>query len=203
MAIEERINTRDDSFDSSALVAYPSAFFDALAMAVHPWIDRPIVWERSVVATMLSQQYYNGTMAWLDQLHSQQQQQQPSEQVRESESSDDEDVGEADAKKEDEDLSVDPLPALDRNPWEIPLVCPTEQQQQQLLLFSLEVESRYLPKLFRKGSAEHRASFNSASKTSFCWVDVDTFLLSTEWHNFIVETCSTDPPPPTAAIATE
>ena len=204
VATEERMNARDDiaALPDSSIVSesYPAAFFDALAMAVRPAIAKPTVWDRSAVANTLLQQYHRGTAAWAA---AQQPPRQEDPLFEEEEhggepgdktSTDIEAATEADIEDPTKVPSAEPIP----NPWNIPLVCPTEQQLQQLLLFSLATESRYLPKLFRRSSAEHRASFYEASKTAYCWVDVDAFLLSSEWHKFIVETFSIHPPAGTA-----
>jgi hypothetical protein len=147
------------------------------------------------VANTLRQQYHRGTAGWWVEQQQQPEGPPPGEKEQGEENGDKTSTDiEAATEAEKEDSAMVPLTEPVPNPWEIPLICPTEQQMQQLLLFSLETEARYLPKLFRKSSAEHRAGFYAASKTAYCWINVDAFLSSTEWHNFIVETFSVDPP---------
>jgi hypothetical protein len=82
-----------------------------------------------------------------------------------------------------------------KNPWELPLLCPSTEQLEQLLHESLSIEARHLPKLYRKAVHEHRAAFHKAvaeSPADYCWIDTDSLLLKdTVWKEYISETFST------------
>ena len=92
----------------------------------------------------------------------------------------------------------------DPNPWELPLLCPTNGQLDQLLHLSLTLEAQYLPKLHRKAVTEHRAAFHAAttamSKPAYCWIDTDVVLRDNAreavaaqnslWRDYIVDTFS-------------
>jgi hypothetical protein len=126
-------------------------------------------------------------------------------------SEDDATDGDGDTVLEDVDLGNYPNVAADEeesspvaapplnNPWELPLLCPTERQFDQLLHLSLSLEATHLPKLYRKAAMEHRAAFRAAttspaSAVAYCWIDMEELFGSDEtssvWKEFIVETFS-------------
>jgi len=198
VAKETRINTRDTDEDT-VFVQYPSAFFDAMAVSAAGarFVNRA-VWERSAVAKALRAQYYKGTAAWWED---QQEQAKVDDLLTDDIDDDQQDDDDADSRASGIEKSQ-PNPTT---PWEIPLICPTEDQFHQLLRFSLSLEFRYLPKLYRKSYREHRAAFYATSRLAYCWVD-DAALLgepSSAWKDYIVKTFSNPPPPSAAMTATE
>jgi len=196
---ETRINAR------SSAVVYPWAFFDAMATtaAAHKFIDTEN-WKRQTVARMLRDHYYKRTQVWEKERH-ESVDGEPEDNASDGSGGDDAVVKSANidtgnALNVAEEFSS--TPTL-KNPWELPLLCPTERQFDQLLHLSLSLEAMHLPKLYRKAAMEHRAAFRAAttspaSAVAYCWIDLEALFgksrddtnSSSAWQEYIVETFS-------------
>jgi hypothetical protein len=191
---ETRINTRSNDGTTKVVIApYPSAFFDVIAVAAAaPSVSlvNTSLWKRQKVASMLQNHYYGASMAWQEGMKAS---------MANSWMSSEGMVVEGTDMMEDNDDAVDSentaTPLESKNPWELPLRCPSTSQLEQLLRFSLSLEARHLPKLYRKSADEHRAAFHAAVESSpedYCWVDTDAMLLHDSiWKNHIQSVFST------------
>jgi hypothetical protein len=186
---EHHWNARSDKVDkdSTGIKKYPIQFYDAVATAAASkgWIDTA-VWKRQQVAQILK----NHHEAVLD-LHSKTLQKQQQQQQQE------EGTGvESSAAALALEAVVEAL--------ELPLTCPTEQQLDDLLKVSLQMERKNVRKLYYAragGAASHRAAFRRATTAKsrqfhwdYCWVDTDKLFadddmdkLRTSWKTFILQ----------------
>jgi hypothetical protein len=192
---ETRINTRNNDGTTKVVIApYPSAFFDVIAVAAAaPSVSlvNTTIWKRQKVASMLQNHYYAASAAWQEGV---------SAPTANSWMSSDGMVVEGTDMMDDNDDAVDSAntaspPLEPKNPWALPLRCPSSNQLQQLLRFSLSLEARHLPKLYHKSADEHRAAFHAAVESSpedYCWVDTDAMLLQDSvWKKHIQSVFST------------
>lgn len=182
------------SSDTDIIVTeYPYAYFDALAVAAAGprWnLINASRWNRQTVAANLQHQYITASTAWQEE----QQQQQQQEQLRQRQQQElidltsRDNIGDMDetdvsmlriASTTNDLAATNPSGLYNKNPWELPLLCPTAGQLEQLLRMSLALEARFLPKLYRKSATEHTSAFHAALRKSpvdYCWIDTDALL---------------------------
>lgn len=160
---EARINTRSGE-ENVDIIRYPSALFDALATAAVSFIDTH-KWERQKVSKMLRDHYYSASLAFNNRLYQQEA-----------------------SVPEDQHGS---RKFATTNPWQLPIICPSLSRLDELLHHSLALESKLLPRLFRKSAIEHVNGFRytSAKTLDYCWVDTEKALSNeSPWKQHILST---------------
>lgn len=175
---ETRMNARSES-ENANIPSYPSAFFDFIATSSSMMVNTE-KWKRQEVARMIREHYYTASAAFFQNVTA---------------------ISNSDPEEAPPDEAAITNPPT--NPWLLPLVCPSPAQLALLEQHSLTIEALYIPKLYQKSHAQHRAAVRSMARTSpdYCWVNATALLLpktndttSTKmdgtgvWRDFIVET---------------
>ena len=77
---------------------------------------------------------------------------------------------------------------------DLPQVCPSRAQLDELIELSVDMERAYMPSLLsdEDGDLEHRDGFEAkVAEQSYCWIDTNAILMDAQWQKFFDQFATT------------